>query len=74
MPAEPSTQSGHFDERDSLTAQPEPVWIGIDIGNTRHHTAEIDNTGPATLVGPRQQTTINTASSSSTPVALPLYD
>lgn len=45
MPAEPSTQSGHFDGRDSVTAQPQAVWIGIDIGKTHHQAAAIDNTG-----------------------------
>ncbi|MBX5334236.1 transposase [Rhodococcus fascians] len=28
-----------------MTAQPEPVWIGIDIGKTNHHAAAIDNFG-----------------------------
>ncbi len=32
-------------ERDSVTAQPDAIWIGIDIGKAAHHAAAIDNTG-----------------------------
>ncbi|MBY4040426.1 transposase [Rhodococcus fascians] len=28
-----------------MTAQLEPVWIGIDIGKTHHHATAIDNIG-----------------------------
>ncbi|PYE20162.1 transposase IS116/IS110/IS902 family protein [Williamsia limnetica] len=45
MLAEPSTPWAYFDGRDSVTAESDAVWIGIDIGKAAHHAAAIDNTG-----------------------------